>query len=198
MTDTAKTDGPAAVRTILLLPHESTRAALLAPGAPMYDAGLRRFGWAIPGGWSSGDGVDQVLDADCHIVLARDGAEVYEGTDRLRRVLAEHVGVRTSTGSVVFQGAHGDGSPSAADRWTNWTMHDWSSADCVQFYGRPEQAWPPDGPHKTIHVPALAAPPWPAKPRHPLLTVWALALCAQAQGLGTLLLLDAEGRELAP
>lgn len=188
------------IRHILLLPHESTRAVLLAPGAPVAaDLGGWTFGWTVPENRVIQDDGD-VGDADSvrrprHLVLARDGAEVYEGTNRLRRVLAEHVGAPTDTGGVVFHGAHGDGLRER--RWTTWALHDWSSADSVQFYGDPAQAWSAEGPHRTIYVPALAAPPWPAVPRHPLLTVWALALCAQSQGLGTVILLDAEGREVS-
>lgn len=185
---------------ILLVPYEGRRGELLAPGAPMSEwlpiNATRAWGWVVDGGVAYDSGWRGVPEQPPDLVLARDGDEVYAGTDRLRRVMAAHVGVPVDTGGVVFHGAHGDGLRDR--RWTTWTLHDWSSVDSVQFYGDPAQAWSSDGPHKTIHVPALAAPPWPADPRHPLLTVWALALCAQALGLGTILLLDADGREASP
>jgi hypothetical protein len=73
---------------ILLLPHEPTRAALLAPGAPVYDAGLRRFGWGVHDErlCYDDDSDDGAVDAYSCLVLARDGAVVPEGVDRIARV----------------------------------------------------------------------------------------------------------------
>ncbi len=99
----------AMIAHILLLPHESTRAALLAPGAPVWiPAGLgedAEFGWSVgrdvpqsdgvgegaehlecvPVAWAS-VGVGHADPAMLHLVLARDGAVVPEGSDRLARV----------------------------------------------------------------------------------------------------------------
>lgn len=183
---------------IAILPSLEHQAVLLRPGVPLVHQG--RVGWI-----ATNDGTPYVVFDDGGegrrpratdlLLLARDGAEVYEGTDRLRRVLAAHVGVAIDEGGVVFHGAHGDGMRDW--RSTEWLLHPWSSVDAVQFYGDPKQAWPHER-YKTIHVPALATPPWPAKPRHGLYTTWALGQVAQAQGLGTLVLLDANGREAAP
>lgn len=187
------------ISTILLRPHAGARERLLAPGAPVWVTGARReVGWTVTNrptvAFESGTYYDLSDYHTPHLVLARDGAEVYEGTDRLRRVLAAHVGVLTDTGGVVFHGAHGDGLRDW--RSTEWLLHPWSSVDAVQFYGDPRQAWSSER-YKTIHVPALATPPWPAEPRHPLYTIWALGQVAQAQGLGTLVLLDADGEEVS-
>lgn len=87
------------ISTILLLPHAATRERLLAPGAPVYDDVCRAYGWTIPGGWTTGEDVEHYdapplsrtldVDGDCHLVLARDGAVVPEGVDRLARVSGE-------------------------------------------------------------------------------------------------------------
>lgn len=78
---------------ILLLPHAEHRERLLAPGAPVWSP-PRDFGWTLfapdedgdarsywygvaDTAWTSGD--------ETHIVLARDGAIVPEGVDRLVR-----------------------------------------------------------------------------------------------------------------
>lgn len=191
---------PGKAATFLFLPAESDPQRLLAPGVLVAckahttsREGVVLNGWHY--GWQTDGGmyvrnVGLLLGLQEHLVLARDGAEVYEGTDRLRRVLAAHVGVATNTGGVVFHGAHGDGLRDR--RSTEWAIHPWSSVDAVQFYGDPKEAWSGEL-HPTIHVPALATPPWPAKPRHPLYTTWALAQAAQSQGLGTLVVLDTEG-----
>lgn len=95
---------------ILLLPHESTRAALLAPGAPVWidaDSGEpAEFGWVVdPTTPAFDDDVPDVVDgygqrikaswpslgvgssavSMLHLVLARDGDVVPEGVDRLVR-----------------------------------------------------------------------------------------------------------------
>ena len=95
------------ISTILLLPHETTREQLLAPGAPVccwlattsLDEPTRATVRVFAFGWSVG-GKDRMVwwphDNEftpegeemrgIHLTLACDGAEVYEGTDRLRHV----------------------------------------------------------------------------------------------------------------
>ena len=96
---------------ILLLPHESTRSALLAPGAPVWIAEEldepAEFGWTVDPDTRPNDdtddpdesdtrprtlvawpsvGVTGAVSSSLHLVLARDGAVVPEGVDRLCRV----------------------------------------------------------------------------------------------------------------
>lgn len=80
------------VTTILLLPHPEHRERLLAPGAPIC---VRRapgydFGWITRTDMTVGyeDGAYYPLRdyQTAHLVLARDGAVVPEGVDRLARV----------------------------------------------------------------------------------------------------------------
>lgn len=87
-------EDPMTIAHILLLPHESTRAALLAPGAPVCcrsPAWVFAFGWSCGGGFAHWeDDGDTTLESagdwpDCHLVLARDGAVVLEGSDRFAR-----------------------------------------------------------------------------------------------------------------
>jgi len=81
------------ISTILLLPHAETRERLLAPGAPVYDKVTQDDGWTVPGGYVQGSartsGYVYPLDADTCLVLARSGAVVPEGVDRLCRVERE-------------------------------------------------------------------------------------------------------------
>lgn len=99
------------IATILLLPNADTRERLLAPGAPVWvgadpldpspDA---EFGWAVGRDVPQSDGLGESDHMDCvpvawasigvghadptrlHLVLARDGAIVPEGVDRLCHV----------------------------------------------------------------------------------------------------------------
>lgn len=103
------------IATILLLPHAETRERLLAPGAPVYDDLCRAFGWTIPGGWTTGEDVEMHdapplattldVDGDCHIVLARSGAVVLEGVDRLARVLGVSPEAVEDRVQAMFSGA---------------------------------------------------------------------------------------------
>lgn len=80
------------IRTILLLPHADARERLLAPGAPVWDSMMGRFGWTVDDRHVCMPTADGDLSAewdvdDCvHLVLARDGAVVPEGADRLARI----------------------------------------------------------------------------------------------------------------
>ncbi len=82
------------ISTILLLPHAETRERLLAPGAPVAVRGycLRDYGWALGATvrqsvyHSPEYGVcESAKDDKVYLVLARSGAVVPEGADRLAR-----------------------------------------------------------------------------------------------------------------
>lgn len=116
---------------ILLVPHESTRAALLAPGAPVWIAAYleesAEFGWTVdpatpaaddsddPDGYDPRErikvawpslGVAGAVASALHLVLARDVAEVYEGTDRAGRAsgaLVRGVEARVRAASLAFE-----------------------------------------------------------------------------------------------
>ena len=86
------------ISTILLLPHAETRERLLAPGAPVAyrDAMFWYFGWGVIGcngtpgvSWPDIGDVPLFADDQDHLVLARSGAVVPEGVDRLCRVERE-------------------------------------------------------------------------------------------------------------
>lgn len=98
MTDTATKAGPMPVRTILLIPDDA-REGLLDPGAPIccWTPKVFAFGWACGSGQCHWDDEPGVLTPDLdgvgitqplciHLVLARAGAVVPEGVDRLCRV----------------------------------------------------------------------------------------------------------------
>lgn len=87
------------IATILLLPNADTRERLMAPGAPICCCAPKvfAFGWACGSGQCHWDDEPGVLTPDLddvgitqplcvHLVLARDGAVVPEGVDRLCRV----------------------------------------------------------------------------------------------------------------
>lgn len=92
------------IRHILLLPHRDTRAALLAPGAPVCcwvrDGKVCVYGWVGPktrvaweDGWDDGEDISAFgLIGGCCLVLARDGAVVPEGVDRAHRVTGRRLG----------------------------------------------------------------------------------------------------------
>ena len=94
------------ISTILLLPHAETRERLLAPGAPVAyrDAMFWYFGWGVIGcngtpgvSWPDIGDVPLFADDQDHLVLARSGAVVPEGVDRLRRV----IGAEKSVGFLI-------------------------------------------------------------------------------------------------
>lgn len=83
------------ISTILLLPHAPVRERLLAPHAPSCRriAPGRMLSWGTLVG-EPGDVRHCVanagscpVDEHVYLSLARDGGEVYEGVDRLRRVI---------------------------------------------------------------------------------------------------------------
>ena len=100
------------IATILLLPHAETRERLLAPGVLMAEPAdrvwltswsCRKWGETVALGE---DGVLRPVPEKAHLVLARSGAEVYEGTDRAGRVsgaLVHGVEARVRAASLSFE-----------------------------------------------------------------------------------------------